>query len=82
MARSNKEKLAQELHRLAAKRNAPGGAQQSQPVVDYVQDVDESALETLANGISKNWNFFNRNRNCKTSYWWNWRKRCNNEDNL
>ena len=38
----NKEKLAQELRRLAAKRGA------NQPVVDYVQDVDEQAIEALA----------------------------------
>ena len=38
----NKEKLAQELRRLAAKRGA------NQPVVDYVQDVDEQAIEAMA----------------------------------
>lgn len=41
----NKEKLAQELRRLAAKRGANPA---TQPVVDYVQDVDEQAVEALA----------------------------------
>ena len=42
----NKEKLAQELRRLAAKRGQQ--PQQLKPVVDYVQDVDEQAVEALA----------------------------------
>lgn len=42
----NKDKLAQELRRLAAKRGKTTGG--SQPVVDYVQDVDEHLLEQLA----------------------------------
>jgi LUC7 N_terminus len=41
----NKEKLAQELRRLAAKRGANPA---QQPVVDYVKDVDEQAVEALA----------------------------------
>ncbi|CAB9513321.1 expressed unknown protein [Seminavis robusta] len=41
----NKEKLAQELRRLAAKR---GANPSQQPVVDYVKDVDEQAVEAVA----------------------------------
>ena len=42
----NKEKLAQELRRIAAKRADSGRV--PAPVIDYVQDVDEQAVESLA----------------------------------
>ena len=41
----NKEKLNQELKRLAAKR---ANSTANQPVVDYVQDIDEGQVEALA----------------------------------